>query len=252
LPQFHDDSRDAVHYSLLALCLLIVLSGCPSRSTEEKRPPRASQPQDLILSLNQKIEAVRNLDSNEFRHTSSPITIEQAQELSLAGDVLKVLEIDHSELSNEKLTSLLKGMPAVIQLKLSGDVNNEQLAIIIENMVGLTTLNLPNGSFNDDGLKQLSKHETLEFLRFHSPHVTDTSMTTIAAIPQLRFLHLINVPISDKGLEPLYDLKDLESFYLDGSDCTEEGLSELIERRPDLHFHWNQLHLNDDPHSHPH
>lgn len=252
MPQIHDDSRDAVHYSLLALCLLIVLAGCPSRSIEEKRPPRAPQPQDLILTLDQKIEAIRTHDSNELRHTSSSITIEQAQELCQTNDELKVLEIDHSELSNEELAATLKSLPKLIQLKLSGDVDNEQLAMIIENMVGLTTLNLPNGSFDDDGLNQLPKHETLEFFRFHSPLVTDTSMSTIAAIPRLRFLHLINVPISDEGLKPLYDLKDLESFYLDGSNCTEDGLSELIKQRPDLHFHWNQLHLGDDSHSHPH
>ena len=42
-------------------------------------------------------------------------------------------------------------------------------------------------------------------------------------------------------------MKQLESFYLDGSNTTDDGLSDLISARPDLHFHEFGRHHASDP-----
>ena len=66
-------------------------------------------------------------------------------------------------------------------------------------------------------------------------------------MPELRWLHLMEVPLTDQGLEVFRSMTKLESLYLDGDRATDEGLSNLVLARPDLHFHQDQLHLPGDP-----
>lgn len=220
------------------------VSGCRPSETETAFPARPV--------WSETVTAIRTGKSHELRMTESPLTAEQAKDLSIDCQSIQVLEIDQSELSLEKLVAMLKSLPQLRQVKLMGSVNNEQLAAITESRPSLRVLNLPKGTFDDAGLSSVEWPLSLELLRFHSQQVTDSSMSTIASIAQLRFLHLIDVSITDDGLLPLYEMRNLKSFYLDGSQCSEEGLSELIRQRPELHFHWNQLHLDHDPQGHEH
>lgn len=226
----------------------ILLAGCDQGV---KPVAEVRDPPPTFEILDAQLAAVRKDSSREIRFTSQAILAEHALQIARCTNI-EVLEIDHSNLSNEQLTSLISSLPELHQLKLAGPVNGEQLQKIAADANNLRTLNLPNGEFSDDDLNVLAAHVTLEFLRFHSQNVGDTGLHAIAQIPNLRFLHVIDVPISDAGLVHLYDLERLESFYLDGSDCTEDGLSKLIQKRPDLHFHWNQLHLKSDPKAHKH
>ena len=77
-------------------------------------------------------------------------------------------------------------------------------------------------------------------------------MAALSQLKELRFLHLIDVPLTDASLPILEGLSSLQSLYLDGDRCTEKGLHGLLQKRPDIHFHRDQLHLPDDPNADPH
>lgn len=204
------------------------------------------------VSWNELLTHVRSGATKNLVYHSDPVTVQQSVELSGLGDGLEVLEIDQRNLSSAELAKLLESLPSLRQLKLTGPVDRDQLHVVIKSAGNLKVLNLPDGDFDDAALEALPSQHQLELLRFRSPNVSDAGLEAIASFPKLRFLHLIEVPITDAGLQTIAKIETLESFYLDGGACTEEGLSALIRQRSDLHFHWNQLHLDDDPHRHPH
>jgi hypothetical protein len=156
------------------------------------------------------------------------------------------LELDQSQISPDVFASTLMKLTSLERLKLTGPTNDADLQTIAT-LPKLEILNLTQAEITDQGLLVLSDHPMLNFLRIRAPRVTDAGLANICRIPRLRFLHLIDVPITDAGLKSLATLNRLESFYLDGGNCTEAGLSRLIQQLPDLHFHWNQLHLPSDP-----
>jgi hypothetical protein len=68
----------------------------------------------------------------------------------------------------------------------------------------------------------------------------------------LRALHLIGVHVTDKSVNAISRIKPLETFYIDGGQITDQGFTQLIKMRPDLHLHVDQVHLDFDPNRHPH
>jgi hypothetical protein len=44
----------------------------------------------------------------------------------------------------------------------------------------------------------------------------------------------------------------LTSFYIDGARVTDEGLEQLLAKRPQLHVHIDQRHSDRDPNRHEH
>jgi hypothetical protein len=258
------------------LFLLLLPIGCLPPGPDAAAPlPQAGQ-----LSWEEQVVAVRERRSMQIQQETEPVTEPELRMLLEGCAALRILEVHQGAASLETMREVLQALPELERLKLTGPVSDDLLRIIAE-VPTLTILNLPRGEFGNDGLRaladphgvdsgrpfgihhpsglqsektpsRLSASARLELLRFHSPHVTNEGLQVVRELPRLRFLHLIDVPITDAGLVHLYGLDNLESFYLDGSECTEEGLSELIKQLPNLHFHWNQLHLPNDPHRHPH
>lgn len=197
------------------------------------------------------MDAVRQGASTRLQWEGRSLTTAQLQMLLAGCDRLTILEVEHDSSDSELVGEILRSLPRLERLKLTGPVEDSLLRAIAT-VPSLKILNLPGGQFGDDAFASLAEHPQLELLRFHSSQVTDAGLSSVTMIPKLRFLHLIDVPVTDVGLRHLHGLTQLESFYLDGGHCTEEGLSELIRQLPKLHFHWNDLHLPDDPRKHPH
>lgn len=236
------------HRELLRTCLLcLAFTGCMQGNSPEQHVANKS-----AVPWSELLTQVRSGATKKLEYSVQPVTEQQAVELRGLGDRLEVLEIDQRTFSGAELAKLLEALPSLRQLKLTGPVNGEQLLAVLNSAGNLKVLNLPDGQFNDAALETLPSQHQLELLRFRSPNVSDAGLEAIAKFPNLRFLHLIEVPITDAGLQTIAKIETLESFYLDGGACTEEGLSALIGQRSDLHFHWNQLHLDNDPHRHPH
>jgi hypothetical protein len=229
--------------------LLIVLCGCdrPDAAVDAPEPRTAASPE---LSWAQQISAVRSGRRSILRMTTVPVSEQQWRDLAEGCVALTEIDVETLDAPQASL-SLLSGLPQLGQLRIASAIDDAGLGHVAR-IASLRVLNLPQGRFTDVGLAELSALSQLELLRFHSPHVTDEGLRQIAELPALRFLHLINVPITDHGLSHLYGLDGLESFYLDGGRCTTDGLSRLLRQLPDLHFHYNQLHLPDDPRVHPH
>lgn len=226
-------------FPLLLFAMISALPGC--RPSPNPGPLNSSQ-----ATWEEQIDAVRGGRSSRIWCIRQPIVGERWKELAAAGERLEILTIEKGSVAPHLLAELAPHLTQLRQLKLGIPVGNEHLAAIAQ-FPSLKVLNLTQGEFDDGGLRKLKLLPRLELLRFHSPNVSDGGLQEIAALPALRFLHLINVPITDDALVHIAGITKLESFYLDGGDCTEAGLSELIKERRDLHFHWNDLHLADDP-----
>ncbi len=241
-PKFRPSINQLSRWSALALILACLLS-CG------ETPPVAVPVVDATsASWDEQLALVRKGDSTEIRVHGPPVTSQQWQQLGEGCENLQVLDVERFDTDGPDL-SLLQKLPGLMQLVLGAPVDDAGLKTIAT-LSTLKVLNLPRGTFSDQGLQSLAHLPQLELLRIGSPHVTNEGLRTIAQLPALRFLHLIGIPITDEGLPHLYPMTRLESFYLDGSSCSDEGLSRLIETLPHLHFHRDQLHLPDDPHSH--
>lgn len=225
---------------------MLTSCGCQPAS-----PPDISATFEEPVTWQSQISALRDETITEVRHTA-PLTQAEAEMLLSDCDSLAVLEADFSQLDNTSLGDVLQALPKLRQLKLYDPIDNERLATIAANAPLITVLNLSDGKFNNEGFKEIPKFHSLQLLRFSSPNVEDPALTILQDCKELKYLHLINVPITNDGLKAIESLQNLQSFYLDGGNCTEDGLSQLIKARPDLHFHWNQLHLEHDPHAHAH
>lgn len=240
----------------MQICLLLA-SACQRPAAESSTNEGALTSSEVVEAIPSKdwetlVSLVRDEDETAIRFPSRPVSDEEFRMLLDGCEGLKVLEIDQSDVSSELMSEVFTHLPVLRQLRFDGNVNDSDLQVIASTLPELTVLNLPQGEFGNEGVQVLSDHAKLELLRIGAPNVTNEGVRSILEIPNLRFLHLINVAINDEVLSDIAEKSSLESFYLDGGDCSEEGLSELVKAAPQLHFHWNQLHLEDDPHSHPH
>lgn len=121
---------------------------------------------------------------------------------------------------------------------------------LLSKLSELRILNLPQANFSDAAMQTLAKMPNLELLRFSSEKVTDAGIQFLAKAKSLRALHLIRLDVSDQIVPSICAIKPLETFYVDGSKMTDDGYSKLIETRPDLHLHVDQVHLDYDPRKH--
>ena len=240
------------HAALLISIGLIYLLACVKHDPGEEVPSVEVAPAvSRSVSWGDQVRQVQRGETTQVRLPSPAVTEHELTLLSEGCSQLTVLECDNSAIDEQQLVAVLADLPHLKQLVLHGPVGDE-LVRSAAALESLSILNLRHGTFGDKALGALAAHPSLELLRFHSPNVSDAGLEHIARIPHLRFLHLIDIPITDSGLPHLYESHDLESLYVDGCNFTEEGLTELIHQLPDLHLHWNDLHLDEDPHAHPH
>jgi hypothetical protein len=223
---------------------LAFLAGCSEAPAPGVPPLPAAE-----ANWDAQVAAVREGRSDEIRVSESVVAAGQFRELATGCDGLATLVLDRADLSDGDLAPLA-ALPKLRWLKLPSAVGDDGAATIA-GCRSLELLNLPAAVLTDAGLAQLATLDRLTLLRFGSPNVTDEGLKSLRGL-RLRSLHLIGVPITDAGLESVAAIPTLESFYLDGGNTTDAGLRKLIERRPDLHFHKDQLHLPGDPNADVH
>lgn len=232
------------------LLLTLGLACAPGCQRSQPAAPEAQRRESAELGWTDQLQAVHSGSARRIAVRSQRITGAMLHELADGCEALEVLELDDVAAAPGDL-DVLSRLPRLRRLKLGGPVDDAGAARIAD-VHELVTLNLPGGRFTNAGLERLAGLPRLELLRFHSPNVTDDGLRHIAEMPSLRFLHLIDVPVSDAGIAHLHAMTGLESFYLDGGACTEAGLRALLAALPRLHFHYNQLHLPDDPNADEH
>lgn len=200
-------------------------------------------------SFGKQLQLVRTGEADQIVLTTE---INQ-DELRNLGELtsLRVLCLENGYVTDEGVAHL-RGLSNLEQLKLwkspLGDAGIEALA----GLTNLRLFNVPDAQFTDQALNLLAQLPQLELLRIGSPNITDAGIDSLQAMPNLRFLHLINIPITDAALIKIARLKQLESLYLDHTQVSDDGIEQLLQSRPDLHFHINQLHHEDDPQHHEH
>jgi len=233
-------------YVLLGMCVVIAGCGQPVADTGELAPAPP-----LEASWERQLDAVRGNVSARIEISEAVVIEDQFRQLLTECDGLEVLLLDRIDVSPETLSEVLPQLTSLRQLKIGSVIPADAFSHLAR-LGTLEVLNLPDTRCGDPELALLSALPRLKLLRIHSPALTDAGLQTLPRFPSLRYLHLINTPITDAGLTSVASCEHLESFYLDGGSCTEEGLSTLLKERPELHFHWNDLHLEDDPNTHPH
>lgn len=195
-----------------------------------------------------QIAAVRAGESDKIRIGSRMAEGVEWSDLAAGCDQLRSLWVEEAKPRDADL-DLLASLENLEALALTASIDDDDLARIA-NCRGLKRLNLPHGDIGDEGFAAVTQLAELEQLRIGSPRLTDEGLASLRALPNLRFLHLIDVPISDAGLSHVAAVATLESFYLDGGEATPSGLRTFLRKRPDVHFHKDQLHLPGDPNAH--
>lgn len=162
---------------------------------------------------------------------------------------LETLKLDGGGVSAEQVGALHRLM-SLEHLRIRNCPVNDDGIVELVKLRNLRVLNLPQADFSDRALKMLANLPKLELLRFSSKQVTDAGIRYLENSKSLRALHLIRVPITDRSVDSFCRIKTLESLYLDGSSLTDEGFSQILQQRPDLHLHVDQVHLDYDPNRH--
>jgi hypothetical protein len=193
----------------------------------------------------QQLEEVRAGRSTAIVMPDLPLSSVHLPELGTVTE--KVTELNLSGLD------LGEGIPSIALcshlriLHLRTEVGDAEITALTQ-LRELAVLDLPLATgVTDVGLQSLEGHPSLKLVRLRSPLVTDAGLSSFARMPALRWLHLMEVPVTDAGLGVFREMPSLESLYLDGDRATDGGLSALVQARPDLHFHRDQLHLSTDP-----
>jgi hypothetical protein len=244
-------------FGLPSVALFCALAGCQPQSPAPASPAAdlrgvetAAIP--LELTLAEQMAAIE-------RGASTRILVEQEaqgdQDLIALGKLSKLTDLllDHaaSEFHADGVAALAD-LPDLQHLRIRGRGINAECLRELAKIKSLRILNVPHAEFADEGLEILAELPNLESLRFGSSLVTDEGMKTLARFPAIRQLHLIDVPITDAGLAELAKIDRLQSLYIDGGNISDAGWDELFRKRPRLHVHVKQQHLDRDPHRHPH
>jgi len=246
------------HIVAIGLLCLLLLLGCQPTGEADAENSSTSVEHEAVADLPfaTQLLRVQSSESTEIRVRERPLTQGEVKSLSTVHDSLQVLECYLKPNSEEtpdadRFEEILPNFKHLRQLVIHSSVDDEMVEAISA-CSSLRVVNLPKSTVTRSGLASLTSLPNLELLRISSYQLTDEGLELLQGIPSLRFLHLIHCPITDVGLTHIAALKQLESFYLDGSQCTDAGLSHLVKTRPDLHFHWNDSHVNKDAHPHEH
>ncbi|MCA9080510.1 MAG: hypothetical protein KDA58_08120 [Planctomycetaceae bacterium] len=237
----------SIRGALPRVCVLLLI--CVGCGRDEPATPTAPLPTELTWA--RQLDDVRGGIRARIELQQTEVSAAEFRELAHDCATLEELLLDNVLLDETDLAIVLAHLPHLRQLKLGGPLTSAD-AISIAQVTTLQFLNVPHTNWTDDDLAHLAKLPHLKLLRLSSPRLTDAGLQALSTFPELRYLHLLQVPITDAALPAIAECEQLQSFYLDGGHCTDAGLSQLIERRPQLHFHWNDLHLDSDPQRHPH
>lgn len=213
------------------LMFVLVAAGCAEAPAERERIDRVETP--APISNDGKVWTFRaNLPNDSWAE--------------LANRIATVERIEFLDPEQERLDwSVLSNADALIVFRFDGPFERADLESL-ENCETLRRLNLGNTNLTDENLESLKRFSDLRSLRVGSNRVTDAVLEAVASDwPKLTHLHLIRASITDAGLSFLDRATTLESLYLDEVSISNAALRTLEERRPDLHLHVDQLHLDD-------
>lgn len=132
----------------------------------------------------------------------------------------------------------------VRSITMNGDgFSNRQLRSI-QQLTDLTMLELKCPDFDDDGLKELASHVSLQGLRLSSPNFTGQGLISVATIPHLNFVQLESCSgISDEDLKAL---KQLRGLALHGDTVTDSTLNVLKDFKSLRTLWLNSLNITDE------
>lgn len=214
-----------------SLMFVLVAAGCAEAPADKERVDLVDTP--APISNDGKVWTFRaNLPSDSWAE--------------LANQIATAERIEFLDPEQERLDwSILSDADALIVFRFDGQFERVDFESLV-NCDKLKRLNLGNTNLTDEDLESLKRFSDLRSLRIGSPLMTDAVLETLASDwPRLTHLHLIRAAITDAGLSFLDSATTLESLYLDDVSVSNAALRALEERRPDLHLHVDQLHLDD-------
>lgn len=138
----------------------------------------------------------------------------------------------------------IEALPGLEQIHLHVPAGAEFFALL-NRMPGLKVLNVPQltTEVNADALAEIPRHNTLQLLRLGGRNCDLSFLKVLSQSASIEYLHFLNSSLTDADLLVLDQQSQLQSLYIDDSPVTEEGLWQLCEKLPQLHVHWNDLHL---------
>ena len=130
----------------------------------------------------------------------------------------------NKKIGNAQLDSLLQ-LPNLEWLALSGTAITDERLEQVAALPRLSRVWLSRTQITDQGMKSLSRCETLTHLAIEATATSDVGLAHIAQLPNLRFLSLGSPYISSDGLRRLSKTDSLQELYLDRLPVDERVLS---------------------------
>lgn len=113
-------------------------------------------------------------------------------------------------------------------------ISEEKLTVLLKAKNHITWLNLGNTHIANDDLKIIAQFPNLSRLRLENSQVSDAGLEHLTALKNLESLNLFGNEITDSGLEFLQKLPALKKVYLWKTNTTEKGRQALINGKPKL------------------
>jgi Leucine-rich repeat (LRR) protein len=173
---------------------------------------------------------------------------------------LKTLELGAARLTQAG-TEHLAGMQQLERLTLSADLDDEALEPIgrlkaldfvsltaprithagighLRGLKNLSQLTLQDTSVGDAGLREVCQISFIRELHFWGSTISDAGVVHLRGLPGLKSLSLAGSRISDACLDVLADLPNLQTLSVEDTMITDEGVAELLKKRPNLIVTW--------------
>jgi internalin A len=185
--------------------------------------PKEDPAERDLKRLNGKVKRDKNQPDNpvvEIRLFSEKVTDDDLKELT-AFTKLRRLEFSAPEVTGTGL-SVLAGLPLEeLHIMFAKGITDAGLKEIAK-IKSLKVLNLPQGKFGDDGVKELAALTNLEELSV-SHGVGDVGIYPLKDLKKLRKFSATNCKVGDGAMKTLSELPEMRVLILYGSAVTDLG-----------------------------
>lgn len=189
---------------------------------------------------------LRHSHLNHLSLSGTQVTDEGLATVGEMAHPLHVLYVKGANITDHGIELLAKSKNRFPdQLDLS-DTRITDAALKTMGPAGPNVLMLNHTKITDQGLRELTKRNSLRFLYANGTRVTDAGLETLASWPLLRELKLGDTRITDKGMAHIASMKNLWTLDINNTPVTAAGLKLLEGKHRLRHLDVSLTRASDD------
>jgi hypothetical protein len=203
--------------------------GQPNDSADPNINPetKKDRAEEQLARLNGRVKRDKKLPGSpvtEVRLFSDKVTDDDLKEL-VGFTSLRRLEFSAPEVTGTGLAALAELPLEELHIMFAKGITDDGLKAVAK-IKSLKVLNLPQGKFGDDGVKELAALTNLEELS-DSDGVGDVGIYPLKTLTKLRKFSATNCKVGDGAMKTLATLPELRELQLYGSAVTDLGYASI-------------------------